>query len=209
MKKYKDFIYAMMAGIFIGLGGVVFLMVENRYLGSLMFAMGLFAVCTLNYNLFTGKVGYLFFNEKKTYSVFLLKILLANALGAIMVAGLLSLTRNGDFLQERAIELVSIKLSDSYLSLFILGILCNIFVVFGVEEFRINPHPIGKYLGLIFAVMVFILSGFEHSIADIFYFAMAGVGSFDVVLRILVIILGNSLGGIIVPSVRLLENKKI
>lgn len=101
--------------------------------------------------------------------------------------------------------LVATKQADSFLSLFVLGILCNIFVVFGVEQYRSNPHELGKYMGLIFAVMVFILAGFEHSIADIFYFAMAGVWSLDAVLRILVIVLGNAVGGVLVPTVRLLD----
>lgn len=205
MKNHKDFILAIMAGAFIALGGVVFLMIDNKYLGSLMFAVGLFGVCTLGYNLFTGKVGYFFYNDKKTYSKFLLKVLIGNTLGAIAVALLLSLTRNGAFLQEKAMGLVATKQADSFLSLFVLGILCNIFVVFGVEQYRSNPHELGKYMGLIFAVMVFILAGFEHSIADIFYFAMAGVWSLDAVLRILVIVLGNAVGGVLVPTVRLLD----
>lgn len=207
MKKYKDFIYSIMAGAFIALGGVVFLMIDNKYLGSLMFAVGLFGVCTLGYNLFTGKVGYFFYNEKKSYTKFLLKVLIGNALGAILIAFLLSLSRNGEFLQEKALTLVNTKLNDTYLSLFVLGIMCNIFVVFGVEEYKTNLHDLGKYLGIIFAVMVFILAGFEHSVADIFYFAMAGVWTLDGFLRILVIVLGNAVGGLLVPSVRLLERE--
>ncbi len=205
MKKHKDFIYSIMAGAFIALGGVVFLMVDSKYLGSLMFAVGLFGVCTLGYNLFTGKVGYFFYNEKKSYTKFLIKVLIGNAIGAILIAFLLSFSRNGELLQEKALGLVNIKLNDSYLSLFILGVMCNIFVVFGVEEYKSNPHDLGKYMGIIFAVMVFILAGFEHSVADIFYFAMAGVWTLDGLLRILVIVLGNALGGLLVPSVRLLE----
>lgn len=205
MKKYKDFIYAIMAGIFIGLGGVVFLMVDNKYLGSLMFSVGLFAVCTMGYNLFTGKVGYFFYNEKKSYFIFLLKVLIANTLGAVFLALLLSKTRNGNLLSQRALDLVTIKMEDSHLSLFILGILCNIFVVFAVDQYNNNPDTLGKYMGLVYGVMVFILAGFEHSIADIFYFAMARVYSLDAILRIIVIILGNIVGGVLVPSVKLLE----
>lgn len=207
MKKHKDFIYSIMAGAFIALGGVVFLMIDSKYLGSLMFAVGLFGVCTLGYNLFTGKVGYFFYNEKKSYTKFLLKVLIGNAIGAILIASLMALSRNGDLLQEKALALVNTKLNDTYLSLFILGVMCNIFVVFGVEEYKTNPHNLGKYLGIIFAVMVFILAGFEHSVADIFYFAMAGVWTLDGLIRILVIVLGNTVGGLLVPSVRLLERE--
>ena len=58
MKKLADFLYAIMAGAFIAMGGVVFLSLNNKIVGAFMFSLGLFAVCTLKYNLFTGKVGY-------------------------------------------------------------------------------------------------------------------------------------------------------
>ena len=67
MKKLADFLYAIMAGAFISMGGVVFLSLDNKIVGAFMFSLGLFAVCTLKYNLFTGKVGYLFCNDVKTY----------------------------------------------------------------------------------------------------------------------------------------------
>ena len=48
----------------------------------------------------------------------------------------------------------------------------------------------------VFCIPVFILSGFEHSIANMFYFAAAGSLSLNVILYILTVILGNSVGGI-------------
>ena len=44
-------------------------------------------------------------------------------------------------------------------------------------------------------VMVFILSGFEHCIANMYYFSVAGVWSKDTFLLILLMTLGNSIGG--------------
>ena len=55
----------------------------------------------------------------------------------------------------------------------------------------------GKYLSLFLGVMVFILSGFEHSVADMFYFWMAGNWAGDAIIRLIVITLGNAAGGII------------
>lgn len=89
-----------------------------------------------------------------------------------------------------------------WLSLFLLGVLCNIFIYIAVEGFNQNPHQLGKYLSLFFGVMVFILCGYEHCVADMFYFTVAGVWSVDTFLRLLVITLGNAVGGVIFPLVQ-------
>jgi len=59
MKKLNDFLMAVLAGAVISIGGTVFLSLENKVLGSLFFCIGLFMVCTLGLNLYTGKVCYL------------------------------------------------------------------------------------------------------------------------------------------------------
>ena len=50
--------------------------------------------------------------------------------------------------------------------------------------------------GIFLCIPVFILSGFEHSIANMFYFAAARSLSVEVIIYIITVILGNSLGGI-------------
>ena len=94
------------------------------------------------------------------------------------------------------------KLDDSLLSLFILGILCNIFIYIAVEGYMRNPHELGKYLSLFFGVMVFILSGTEHCVADMFYFWMAGAWNAKAILCVVVISLGNAVGGVLLPLLR-------
>ena len=47
------------AGVFIGIGGTVFLSCENRYVGAVLFSVGLLAICCMGLFLFTGRVGYL------------------------------------------------------------------------------------------------------------------------------------------------------
>ena len=64
-----------------------------------------------------------------------------------------------------------------------------------MEGFGKNAHELGKYLSLLFGVMVFILSGTEHCVADMFYFWMAGAWSVRAAVCILVISLGNAVGG--------------
>ena len=59
MKKFlRLFIPSILAGISIALGGYCFLSVENKLIGSILFSVGLFLVCTRGYNLYTGKVCY-------------------------------------------------------------------------------------------------------------------------------------------------------
>lgn len=56
-------------------------------------------------------------------------------------------------LAEKAAGLCRVKLEDSLPSVFLLAVLCNVFIYIAVEGFRSNPHEIGKYLSLFFGVM--------------------------------------------------------
>ena len=59
MRKYvRLFALAVLAGAAIGIGGIVFLSLENKIVGALMFTAGLYSICVHGLNLFTGKVGY-------------------------------------------------------------------------------------------------------------------------------------------------------
>ena len=99
------------------------------------------------------------------------------------------------------------KLNDSLASLFFLGILCNILIYIAVEGYKNNPHEPGKYLALIFGVMVFILCGTEHCVADMFYFWMGGAFTGRGIVCLLAITLGNAVGGVLFPLLRDLQNK--
>ena len=202
MKKLADFLYAIMAGAFIAMGGVVFLSLNNKIVGAFMFSLGLFAVCTLKYNLFTGKVGYLFCNDVKTYLPWCLMVWVGNLVGSIIVAELVRLTRVAPGIIEKSTKLVQVKADDSLISLFVLGIFCNIMVVHAVDQYLNNPHEIGKYLGIVMSIMVFILCGFEHCIADMFYIQMARMWNSQTIIALIVITLGNVLGGINVITSR-------
>ncbi|MCR4724517.1 MAG: formate/nitrite transporter family protein [Clostridia bacterium] len=207
MNYGKTFIGAVLAGIAIGLGGLVFLSVDNKVIGSFLFTIGLFTVCTMGFNLFTGKVCYTFQNDT-AYKIGLPVIWLGNLVGTGLTAGCAWMTRVAPAVSEKAMSLCQTKLGDSYASLFFLGILCNIFIYIGVEGYKSNPHEFGKYLALVFGVMVFILCGTEHCVADMFYFWMAGAWSGQAVVRLLVITLGNAVGGVLLPLLRGLQNKK-
>lgn len=200
MKSVKTFVSAVLGGACIGFGGTAFLSLDSKVLGALFFTVGLFVICTFGLNLFTGKVCYVF-QKNRAYAWNIPLIWLGNLVGTGVVAAMMQMTRNAS-IADKAAALCQVKLEDSLLSLFILGVLCNIFIYIGVEGFNHNPHELGKYLSLFFGVMVFILCGFEHCIADMFYFSMAGAWSSSAVVRLFVITMGNAVGGIIFPEAR-------
>ena len=200
MKLLKVLLSGILAGLSIGLGGVAFLSLDNKAVGAAVFTVGLFTVCTMGFNLYTGKVCYAFDNDA-AYAKNLPVIWLGNLCGAGLTAFFVSMTRNAG-IAEKAMALCATKLDDSLVSLFFLGLLCNIFIYIAVEGYKNNPHEAGKYLSLFFGVMGFSLCGTEHCVADMFYFWMAGAWSAQAILRILVITLGNSVGGVLLPLAR-------
>lgn len=200
MKNIKIFLSAVLAGLCVGLGGLVFLSVENRVAGAALFTVGLFVICTFGFHLFTGKVCYVFENDR-SYALSLPVIWLGNLIGTGLTAGIAGLSRIAG-VAERAAALCQVKTEDNLLSLFCLGILCNILIYIAVEGFKNNPHELGKYLSLFFGVMVFILCGTEHCVADMFYFWMAGAWSGRAILCVLTITLGNAVGGVLFPVLR-------
>ena len=197
MRAVRTLMSGVLAGMSIGFGATVFLSLDNRVIGAALFTIGLFTVCTLGLSLFTGKVCYALENGRQ-FALDLSLIWLGNLAGTGVTAALVSFSRIGG-ISARAEELCAVKLDDSLLSLFLLGILCNIFIYIAVEGYRSNPHQLGIYLSLFFGVMVFILAGTEHCVADMFYFWLCG-WSADAALAVLVITAGNAAGGLIFRS---------
>lgn len=200
MRYLKSFVSALMGGACIGLGGIAFLTLENKVLGALFFTVGLFTICTFHLNLFTGKVCYVF-QRDRAYARELPLIWLGNLAGTGLVAAVVRLSRLAP-LSEKAAAICQVKLSDTLVSLFLLSLLCNIFIYIAVESFQKNPHELGKYLSLFFGVMGFVLCGFEHCVANMFYFSVSGAWSGEALVRLLVMTLGNSAGGVLFPLVR-------
>lgn len=193
MKVLRDFLLAVLAGLAIGVGGIVFLSMENKVIGAVLFAVGLYIICEQGLNLFTGKVGYLV-GQNAAYLPFLGVVWLGNLAGTGLAAVLAGATRIGG-IGEKAALLCQTKNADSMVSLFLLGIFCGMLMYAAVDSYKQCKNP----LILIFCVAVFILCGFEHCIADMFYYSAAGMWTVDAMVRILVITLGNSLGGVLLP----------
>lgn len=205
----ESLLKSVMAGICIGIGGIVYLSVESKVVGAALFATGLFTVCTMGYHLYTGKACYLLDSPNKgSYLLWLAQVWAGNLIGTVLVGYAMRLTRNGPALAEKAQALCQTKLGDSLLSIFILAIFCNIMIYIGVESYRSNPHPLGKYLGILLGIMVFILSGFEHCVANMFYFSVANAWSLTAVGYLLVMTVGNLVGAVLPEAVKKMYSKQ-
>lgn len=201
MGRGKVFLSALLAGVSIALGGTAYLSLESKIAGALFFTVGLFVICILKLHLFTGKVCYVFENPP-AYAVDLLFIWLGNLAGTALAALALRLTRIGPALAEKAAGLCQTKLADSPWSIFILAVFCNIMIYIAVEGFNRAPHDLGRYLALFLGVAVFILCGFEHCVANMYYFSVAGAWSLKALGYLLLMTLGNAVGGVFFPLVR-------
>ncbi len=196
-RKYLDYlIKGIYAGILIGIGGTIFLSLDNKIMGSFLFSIGLLMICMYGMNLYTGKVGYVLIN-KVDYIWELLISLVGNFIGTFLVGFLM---RNTRFiaLSEKALTISNAKLNDNLLSIFILSLFCGMLMYIAVNNYKKVSGEIGKYIGIFLCVMVFILCGFEHCVANMYYFTVANVWSLKTFLYLLIMILGNSVGSIII-----------
>ena len=71
-----------------------------------------------------------------------------------------------------------------------------------MEGYKTIPHEVGKYLAILFGVIVFILCGFEHCVANMYYFTVGGVWGWKAVAYLLLMTLGNAAGGVLIPLLR-------
>ena len=180
------------AGILISIGGSIFLSCENKIVGALLFTVALLCICYKGYSLFTGKVGYLPEKaDKEAFSVLLLG-LLGNAIGTIACGYLLRYAIPA--IGAAAETLCGGKLETQALwQTFVRAIFCGVLMYLAVSIFRDSKTPIG----IMFCIPVFILSGFEHSIADLYYFAASGIVSLRAFAFLWTVIAGNAVGGVL------------
>ena len=138
MKLLRVFISAVLAGACIGLGGVVFLSVDERVVGAALFAVGLFSICSFGLELFTGRVCYAL-EKDRAYALRLPLIWLGILAGTGLTAAAAAFSRIGG-IREQAAQLCSVKMEDSLISLFLLGVLCNMLIYIAVEGYRSIPY---------------------------------------------------------------------
>lgn len=194
----KSFLKSILAGLLIAIGGTIFLSVENKVVGASLFSIGLIGILVYNFNLYTGKIGYLITNFNLKYIKELFIILLGNFIGSSFIGFILRYTRIYSNLHDKAYLLSITKLNDNYLSIFILSIFCGILMYFAVNGFK-KLNDFSRFIIVYLGVVVFILCGFEHCIANMYYFSVADVWSLNTLGYVGIMILGNSIGAFILP----------
>jgi len=171
-----------LAGVAIGLGCVAYVSVDNKYIGALLFSIGLLTICARKWELFTGKLCGDF-----TYSD-ILSTWLFNALGIITVALMYMIAGTNI---DTCKSIIYHKASNLPGNIFISGMLCELCIYIAVVGYRTISSDVIKALSLVLGVMVFVLCGFEHCIADIFY---ACYGELSSLLLVLFATCGNIFG---------------
>lgn len=205
MKKVLSYLVkSILAGVMIGIGGTIFLSLENKVLGASLFAIGLFMIVINGFNLYTGKVGYIFDNKPK-YLIEVITTVIGNFIGAFTVGFILKYTRVYNALHDKALSMCNIKLEDSKLSILILSILCGMLMYLAVNGYKVMKDSFAKYASVFLCVVVFILCSFEHSIANMYYFSVAG-WSVKAFKYLALMIIGNGIGGVFIPLMTKLKN---
>ncbi len=198
--RIREFLLAVGAGLSIAIGGTIFLSVENTVIGALLFTVGLFIIVLNGLYLFTGKVGYLVTEAAKgSYVVTLVLTWLGNLVGTVIGGLVLQATRIRG-IGERAAQICGTKLGDSPISIFVLAIFCGILMYVAVDGYKNSNQPLILFL----CVSVFILCGFEHCIANMFYFTIGNVWSMKAVGYLLIMTIGNAVGGMLLPWIKLI-----
>ncbi len=186
------------AGIMVSIGGSVFLGCENRYVGAVLFCVALLCICLKGYSLFTGKVGYLPEKHDKGALTVLFTGLFGNIIATVALGYAVAYANPA--LHEAAVTLCEAKISQEALQTFIRAFFCGILMYMAVSTYREK----GTLAGVFFCVPAFILSGFEHSIANIFYFGAAGMIDMESIVYLLIVVAGNSVGGMAMPILNIL-----
>jgi len=197
----KNFPDGILAGIMIAIGGSVFLACDNRYIGAVLFSVALLSICLFGFSLYTGKIGFLVAAHRKYDILSVLYGLLGNIVATVICGLLLAYALPN--LHEAAVSACNNRLMQLPLQTFIRGVFCGVLMYAAVFTYREKK----TLSGIFFCVPVFILAGFEHSIADMFYFSLALNFSGNTLVFLLLVILGNTLGGMLIPLLQLAKGR--
>lgn len=201
-KQVSLFGGAAAAGIMIGIGGTVFLSCEDRVVGAVLFSVALLCICAMGMRLYTGAIGYLALPSRLERPYLSYPVIFAgNLVGVGLCAAAVRL--GGLTVNVRAAEMGEKKLTQSPGQTILLAVLCGVLMYAAVEIWRAKATP----AGIFFCVPVFILCGFEHSVADAYYFAVGGLmGRPRTWLFLLCAVIGNSIGAMLIAWLCRLAN---
>jgi formate transporter len=195
---YKSFLLAISAGIHIGIAFVFYTVVTTgahdlpygvtKLLGGIAFSLGLILVVITGGELFTSTVltlvakasGKISWRQlMKNWTV----VYLGNLAGSVLLVAIMLSTRqymeDGGQLGLNAMAISQHKLHHTFLQAFSLGLMCNILVCLAVWMTFSARSLTDKVMVLVLPVAMFVSSGFEHCIANMFQVPMAiGIKNF-------------------------------
>ena len=205
----SHFFKSILAGLAIGVGGLLYITMTHfvpgelgKVLGNILFAVGLFTVCTFSLSLYTGKIGLIYEGkQEKDYYITLPVMLIGNAIGAFSLGFICYFIFKDNEIMNTVNSVCSSRTTlftfNDYLSLFVRSFLCGVCVYLAVKCFNLRRlKPLGILL-LVFFVFVFVYCGFQHCIANMFYFGFGNHISGYTFINLLFCILFNSLGPVI------------
>lgn len=210
----RMFLLGILAGAFIALAGVGAIF-GNAYggkiAGACIFPVGLALVVVAGSELFTGNNLMITGLLSREFGIGKLLrnwgiVFLGNLVGALIVAGLVSLSGVLDPVAEAVVATADAKVNLGFWEALIRGVLCNFLVCLAVWMSFAATSVGGKIAAVFFPVMLFVLCGFEHSVANMFYIpagmmmgAFGGVAAPSVVGflvgNLLPVTIGNIIGG--------------
>lgn len=176
------------AGMMIGLAGLLNLSLGGIP-GAIAFGLGLLAVCKLQLDLFTGKMGA--FLDKKISIKELLIIFAGNFAGILLIAILGMSLGAYPSLQENAKIIMGARYYLPFGIILIRGVICGICVQLAVNMWQSNGHP---FLAMLPAT-AFVILGCNHCIADMLYLLYSG--SWGQWYQIFEAMIGNVMGAIL------------
>lgn len=227
MKKpfTKLALLSMLGGMFIAFGSVgniitVANLIETnagiaKFFGASVFPVGLIMIVLLGLELFTSNcmmtLGYV---ENKISILKMLKILsivwIFNLIGSIIIAYISYETHT---LSNAGITFLSNlsahKVHANAYDLILKGILCNVLVCGASLLGYIAKDGISKLFGIWFPIMLFIILGYDHVVANMLYLPLAlmhgleGITILNVTYNFIFVTIGNFIGGGIVIGLTL------
>lgn len=211
-------ILAIFAGVFISLSAFSYIVINTgmstlnptyaKFISGICFSFGLFAVVVSGGELFTGNILLVapLLAKKITFTKMIrnwLIVYLFNFIGAVFVSvciyySLLTTPKMYQFLHKICI----VKTCSPWEELLFKGIGCNILVCVGVWMTYASKDSAGKFFACLMSIVIFLICGFEHSVANMFYLVSAYITK-DISLGamfydLLPVTLGNIIGGALV-----------
>lgn len=222
---FELFIFGILAGIYIAFGASVATSVLSggtldagaaKFLAGSVFSVGLMLVLILGSELFTGNIlmtigliyqKYSFIKVLRNWLV----VYFGNLLGAVIIAwlvfhaGLLGKAENLTPTGVTAVNIFDGKMQLGFIEALCRGILCNMLVCLAVIMSVASKTISGKIFGIYFPIMTFVASGYEHSVANMYFLPAALMAKgefasrfFTIFDNLLPVTIGNIIGGLLI-----------